>query len=145
MISRVASVLLLAMVTACAPRVIRVSTPQGVVDLDQFLAAHRLPDEGGIRADRIGRTEGASYHVVQVLGREQPHRHDTHDLTVFVLRGRGVLTRQTSKTPLAAGDAAVVHRGEPHWFASEGAFPAISLVVFTPPLDAPDAVPLEER
>ena len=44
-----------------------------------------------------------------------------------------------------SGDTAVVHRGEPHWFASEGAYPAISLVVFTPPLDAPDAVPVEPR
>ena len=79
-LSRVAPVLLAAMVTACAPRVIRVSAPQGALDLDQFLAAHRLPDEGGIRADQIGRTEGASYHVVQVLGSERPHRHETHDL-----------------------------------------------------------------
>jgi quercetin dioxygenase-like cupin family protein len=130
---------------ACGPRATRVSTPQGALDLDAFLAAHRLPDEGGIRADQIGRAEGASYHVVQVLGSERPHRHLMHDLTVFVLRGRGVLTRAGGPTPLASGDAAVVLRGEPHWFASAGAFPAVALVVFTPPLDAPDAVPVEER
>ena len=143
---RVAAVLLAGMLTACAgPRVTRVSTPQGALDLDQFLASHRLADEGGIRADQIGRTEGASYHVIQVLGRERPHRHETHDLTVFVLRGHGVLTRVAGATPLAEGDAAVVPRGEAHWFASEGAYPTIGLVVFTPPLDAPDAVTLEER
>ena len=140
-----AAMALLALLTACAPRVTRISAPQGALDLDGFLAAHALPDEGGIRADQIGRTEGASYHLVQVLGSERPHRHETHDLTVFVLRGRGVLTRLAGRTPLGQGDTAVVPRGEPHWFASEGAFPAVALVVFTPPLDAPDAVPLEER
>ena len=123
----------------------RVSAPQGALDLDAFIAAHQLPDGGGIRADQIGRTEGASYHLVQVLGSERPHRHMAHDLTVFVLRGRGVRTRGGGATPLDTGDAAVVPRGEPHWFASAGAFPAVALVVFTPPLDAPDAVPYEER
>jgi quercetin dioxygenase-like cupin family protein len=129
---------------ACGPHVTRLSSPQGPLDLDAFLAAHRLADEGGIRADQIGRFEGASYHVVQVLGSERPHRHATHDITVFVLRGRGVLTRAGGHTALGAGDAAAVPRGEPHWFKSEGAFPAVALVVFAPPLDAPDAVPLED-
>ena len=140
------AVLILALLasSACGPQVTRVSAPQGAVDVDAFLAAHRLPDGGGIRADQIGRAEGASYHLVQVLGNEHPHRHLSHDLTVFVLRGRGVLTRGGGATPLEAGDAAVVPRGEPHWFRSEGAFPAVSLVVFTPPLDAPDAVPYED-
>jgi len=145
MTSRVAPLLLAALAAACAPHPVRVATPQGPLDLDQFLASHRLADEGGVRADQIGRFDGASYHVVQVLGSERPHRHATHDLTVFVLRGHGVLTRAAGPTPLAAGDAAVVPRGEPHWFASQGAYPAVNLVVFTPPLDAPDAVPLEER
>jgi len=145
MASRASLVLVAALLAGCAAPVTRVSTPEGPLDLDHFLASHRLADEGGIRADAIGRFDGASYHVVQVLGSERPHRHATHDLTVFVLRGHGVLTRPAGRTPLAAGDAAVVPRGEPHWFASEGAFPAVALVVFTPPLDAPDAVPLEER
>jgi quercetin dioxygenase-like cupin family protein len=145
MSSRVALVLLATLVTGCAPRLTRVSTPQGVLDVDQFLAAHRLAEEGGVRIDQIGRVEGASYHLVQVLGSERPHRHEAHDLTVFVLRGHGVLTRPAGRTPLAEGDAAAVPRGEPHWFASEGAHPAVSLVVFSPPLDAPDAIPLEEQ
>ena len=140
-----APALLALLLWACAPHAVRVSTPQGPIDLDQFLASHRLPDEGGIRADQIGRTDGASYHIVQVHGGEKPHRHETHDLTVFILRGHGVLTRAAGRTPLQQGDAVVVPRGEPHWWASEGAFPAVTLVVFSPPLDAPDAVPVEQR
>jgi quercetin dioxygenase-like cupin family protein len=148
LVLRIATAVFVALLaSACASsHVTRVSAPQGAFDLDAFLAAHQLPSDGGIRADRIGRAEGASYHVVQVLGSERPHHHLTHDLTVFVLRGRGVLTRGGgSRTRLEAGDTAIVPRGEPHWFASEGAFPAVSMVVFTPPLDAPDAVPIEER
>jgi quercetin dioxygenase-like cupin family protein len=41
---------------------------------------------------------------------------------------------------LAAGDLAVLPRGAPHWFSNTGRDPAVALVVFTPPLDAPDSV-----
>lgn len=132
-------------VVACAPQRTRIAVPGGALDVDRFLADHPLPEGTPIRVEQIGRTEGASYHVVQVLGAENPHRHATHDLTVLVLRGRGILHRAAGETPLEAGDAAVVPRGEAHWFASQGAFPAVALVVFTPPLDEPDAVPLEAR
>ena len=98
-----------------------------------------------IRVDEIGRTATASYHVVQVQGRERPHLHATHDLTVVVLRGRGVLRRDASApVALAAGDAVVIPRGVGHWFSREGTGLAVALVAFTPPLDAPDSVPLPD-
>ena len=87
----------------------------------------------------------ASYHLVQVRGSERPHRHIAHDLTVFVLRGQGTLTLGEVRRALAAGDAAVIPRGAVHWFANGGRAPALALVVFTPPLDAPDTVPAEAR
>ena len=54
-------------------------------------------------------------------------------------------------TPMRAGDAAVIPRDRVHWFAQSGDEPAVTLAVFTPPLDAPDSVPesgvdtMEER
>jgi quercetin dioxygenase-like cupin family protein len=121
-----------------------VAVPGGALELDTFLAAHPLAEGANVRVDQVGRTGGASYHVVQLVGAERPHRHVTHDLTVLLLRGRGILHRDAARTRLDAGDAAVVPRGEPHWFASEGAFPSVALVVFTPPLDVPDAEPLDD-
>jgi hypothetical protein len=35
----------------------------------------------------------------------------------------------------------VIARDTVHWFTSTGCEPALALVVFTPPLDAPDSVP----
>jgi len=106
---------------------------------------HPLAEGQTIRADEVGRTASASYHLVQVRGSEPPHRHATHDLTVFVLRGRGTLTLGEARRALAAGDAAAIPRGAVHWFANEGRAPALAFVVFTPPLDAPDTVPAEAR
>lgn len=111
--------------------------------LDGFLATHPLATGQNIRADEVDRTAAASYHVVQVADRETPHVHATHDLTVLVLRGEGTLTRDAGTLRLQAGDMVVVPRGRVHWFARNGVVPAVALVTFTPPLDAPDNVPVD--
>jgi quercetin dioxygenase-like cupin family protein len=139
---RVAVGVLLAL-GGCAGRAPRVVLPPLAGGLDAFLTAHPPADGQAIRIDEVGRTASASYHVVQVRGSESPHRHAAHDLTILVLRGGGTLTLDRATTRLAAGDAAVIPRGAVHWFAPRG--PAVSLVAFTPPLDAPDTVPVDAR
>jgi len=111
-------------------------------DLDAFMKAHPLAPGQGIRADEIARTPGASFHIVQVASEERPHRHVHHDLSVVVLRGRGTLHLEARSLPMRAGDAALVPRDTPHWFAREGRDVAVALVTFVPPLDAPDNVPV---
>ena len=126
----------------CAARAPQLVVGAGPGDLRAFLAAHAPAPQQEIRADEIGRTTTASYHVVQVRGAERPHLHASHDLTVVVLEGRGTLRREgTAPLALAAGDAVVIPRGQVHWFTREGSEPAVALVTFAPPLDAPDTVP----
>ncbi len=61
-----------------------------------------------------------------------------------LLRGEGVLTLDGSVIKLRPGDAMLVARDRVHWFARRGPEPAVTLVVFTPALDAPDLVPEHE-
>jgi quercetin dioxygenase-like cupin family protein len=133
----------LLLVLGCAARSPRLPFDAG--DLAAFLAAHPRAPGQQIRADEIGRTAGASFHVVQIWGAESPHRHVAHDLAATVLRGEGTLVKSTRRIDLAAGDAAVVPRGEVHWFTRTGSAPAVALVTFVPPLDAPDSVPADVR
>jgi quercetin dioxygenase-like cupin family protein len=112
--------------------------------LQAFLAAHPLAAGQALRADEVERSPAASWHVVQVATAERPHRHRQHDLTVVVLRGEGVLTLDGRRIPMRPGDAAVVARDRPHWFARRGSRPAVALVTFTPALDGPDSVPEAE-
>jgi mannose-6-phosphate isomerase-like protein (cupin superfamily) len=141
---RRATSLALAVVLAvgCARRPPRIPF---VDDVPAFLATHPLAAGQNIRVDEIGRTVTASYHLVQVRDRETPHRHAAHDLAVVVLRGRGMLVRPGGSARLRAGDVVVVPRGEPHWFANGRRAPAVALVAFAPPLDAPDSVPADVR
>jgi quercetin dioxygenase-like cupin family protein len=94
--------------------------------------------------DEVLRTDTASYHVVQVApgGREHPHRHVEHDLTVHVLAGGAVLHLGAQTLALRPGDVVLVPRDTVHWVAGTGTVPSVALAVFTPPLAAPDFVPV---
>ena len=132
-----------AVLAGCAPREPRVHIGALAPGLKAFRATHVPAPGANIRADEVGRTPGSSFHLIQVRGGEQPHRHVTHDLTIVVLRGCGVLTVEGVETRLAAGDVVVVPRGAVHWFSNTGRDVAVALVAFTPPLDVPDTVPVE--
>ena len=142
---RVVLVILLAGALACVRRAPRIDLPPLAGGTDAFLAAHPLAAGQNIRVDEVGRTRSASYHLVQVRGGESPHRHETHDLSVVVLAGGGTLDLGARRLPLDAGDVAVIPRGEVHWFTNRGRGNALALVVFSPPLDAPDSVPATGR
>jgi mannose-6-phosphate isomerase-like protein (cupin superfamily) len=114
----------------------------GDVDVLGFLRAHPVEPGKAIRADLLERTEAASYHLVQIVDREMPHVHQTHDLSVVVIQGRGRLHLATRVVPMRQGDLAIVPRGVPHWFERLGADVAVAFVTFAPPLDRPDAVPV---
>ena len=142
---RVILVVLLAGALACARRAPRIDLPPLADGTHAFLAAHPLAAGQNIRVDEVGRTRSASYHLVQVRGGESPHRHETHDLSVVVLAGGGTLDLGARRLTLDAGDVAVIPRGEVHWFTNRGRGNALALVLFSPPLDAPDSVPATGR
>lgn len=137
-------IMLLAIVVAvgCTPARSDLLLGDRTVDLDGILLRHPLAHDASIRADEVARTRAATVHLVQVRGRETPHRHERHDLVVTLLRGDGVLVVGDAVRAMRAGDVAVVPRGEGHWFDNRGGSPAVALVVFAPPLDAPDLTPL---
>jgi quercetin dioxygenase-like cupin family protein len=105
-----------------------------------FLTAHPLAENAAIRADLVERTSGYSVHVVQVRGREPPHRHMEHDLIVQVLRGSGTFTVDGTALAMRAGDVVAISRGTLHWWTPSPGTTAATLAIFAPPLDAPDTV-----
>jgi quercetin dioxygenase-like cupin family protein len=134
---------LIAVLGGCCTGGAHVVTTAGDESLDDLRRRFPIGAEANIRADELVRTATASVHVVQVRGGETPHRHALHDLTVTVLAGEGILTIDGTRRTLHAGDVAVVPRGTPHWFVRVGGDVAVALVVFAPPLDHPDTVPLD--
>ena len=119
-------------------------TTSGVATVDELCRRHPLDAGADVRADEIARSAGASVHLVQVRTGEKPHRHAMHDLSVTVLHGEGTLRLAGTTQLLHAGDVVVVPRGATHWFTRGGADVAVTLAIFSPPLDAPDTIPVDD-
>jgi quercetin dioxygenase-like cupin family protein len=129
-------------VAACGVRRAEVITPEGAWSLDDLLRQHPIQPGANIRADLIARTAGASVHLAQIRGGETPHRHMGHDLTVTLMRGSGRATIDGVVRPVVAGDVVVIPRGVAHFFVNVGGDVAVSLAVYTPPMDTLDTVPV---
>jgi len=135
-------ILVLALVVSgCVTPQPDVVTPDGGWSVDDLLRQHPIDATANIRADMIARTTGTSVHLAQIRGGETPHRHMTHDLTVTMLRGEGRGTIDGVVRSMKAGDVAVIPRGVVHFFVNTGSGVAVTLAVYSPPMDAPDTVP----
>lgn len=100
------------------------------------------PDQN-ICVSLLSKTEQASVHLVQVRVAEKPHVHQTHDLTVFVVRGYGDMTMGTETRKVREGDVIHIPAGVRHYFTNRSESPSAAVVVFSPPFDGKDTVPVE--
>jgi mannose-6-phosphate isomerase-like protein (cupin superfamily) len=91
----------------------------------------------------LGRTAWVSEHLAVVREVETPHYHRFHDITVFVLRGEGVMDVEGKRFTVRAGDVVHVHRGVRHFFRNTGNDAAVTFVTFSPPFDGRDTVTAE--
>jgi mannose-6-phosphate isomerase-like protein (cupin superfamily) len=80
---------------------------------------------------------------VWIVDREVPHRHDTHDLVVVMLRGYGTMRLGGETRPVGPSSILYVPRGTPHAFANESGEPALAYAVYTPAFDGVDRVPVD--
>jgi quercetin dioxygenase-like cupin family protein len=109
--------------------------------LEELLRANPIAPDENIIATPLRRGSSSSLHLVQIRDREQPHVHARYDLTVTLLRGKGILHLGEQGLPMRAGDVAFIPRGAPHFFVNEGNQPAVAVVSFAPAFDAPDQKP----
>ena len=67
------------------------------------------------------------------------------DGTVFMFKGSGYLIMDKRRVDLSAGDVVYIPRGTVHYFVNTGRDPAVAFVVFAPPFDGKDIVPVDNR
>jgi mannose-6-phosphate isomerase-like protein (cupin superfamily) len=111
-------------------------------DLDRVLAENPMAPGENIKVTGLGAGPAASHHLVQVRDREAPHIHREHDGTVVLLRGKGFLMMGQSRLDLGTGDVVFIPRNTPHYFVNTSPEPAAAFVVFSPPFDGKDTVPV---
>ncbi|MBI5049073.1 MAG: cupin domain-containing protein [Deltaproteobacteria bacterium] len=91
-----------------------------------------------IKATPLFKNEAASHFIIQIRDREKPHIHETHDLTVMVKKGKGVLHLGKDDLRMRRGDIAFIPRGVLHYFVNTGSAPSVAYVIFTPMYDGKD-------
>lgn len=104
----------------------------------ELLAAHPLAAGKDFQVIELGRDTGSSHHLVWIVDREQPHRHDRHDLFVVMLRGSGTMRLGAESRPVGEGSILYVPRGTPHAFANLSGGPAAAYAIYFPPFDGKD-------
>ncbi|HKB16057.1 MAG TPA: cupin domain-containing protein [Planctomycetota bacterium] len=94
----------------------------------------------------LGKAEDVSHHLA-IVGEEPLHKHESHSMTVYGLRGEGILRivhPEGNRTiQMGPGSIVLVPRGTTHSFHATGGAPFVALAVFSPPYDGKDAVRVE--
>ncbi|HXV78403.1 MAG TPA: cupin domain-containing protein [Candidatus Binatia bacterium] len=136
-------VLSFAFACSSAPRIsLQHGTELKETDVEKVLAENPLGASQNIKITNLGQGPGVSHHLVQVRDREEPHIHNFHDGTVVIVKGGGYLMLENRRIDLSAGDIVYIPRGAVHYFVNTAGAPAVAFVVFAPPFDGKDIVPV---
>src|SRR5262245_47186753 len=116
------------------------------VDLLALADERPLPADQPVTLIPLGKSEDVSHHLA-IVGEEPPHKHEQHAVTVFGLRGEGILRivhPEGNRTiQMGPGSIVLVPRGTTHSFHATGGAPFVALAVFSPAYDGKDAVRVE--
>jgi mannose-6-phosphate isomerase-like protein (cupin superfamily) len=141
MIARSISLIVIAAsLTSCAGAGKWVGAEGAPRDLDVLLRQNRIADGENIKAVRVMRNERVEQLLVQVRDREPLHYHADSELTVFMLRGRGVIRIGAEETAIRAGDVVHVPSGVVHAYINNGPEVGVAFVVMAPPPGPADRV-----
>src|ERR1043166_6736536 len=111
-------------------------------ELDKVLAENLLGPSDKIKSTTLGQGRDMSDQIVQIRDREAPHIHKSHDSTVVMVKGRGYLVMETRRIYLSVGDAVFIPRGVVHYYVNTSSEPTVAFVVFSPPFDGTDNIPV---
>jgi mannose-6-phosphate isomerase-like protein (cupin superfamily) len=132
--------------SACAPLpylFLQYGTELRQINPAKVAADNPLGPNESIKMTTVGQGQGVSHHIVQIRDRESPHLHKAHDGTVVMISGRGYLMMSDKRIDLSAGDIVYIPRGAAHFYVNTGIEPTIAFVVFSPPFDGKDNIPVK--
>ncbi len=137
--------LLLGLVGCAAPApsaVIEQSQPFDPGVIASLRSRAPVGPEQAFRAETLAQNAAFSAHLLQFRTREERHIHRHHDLTFVVHRGEGRVTVDDIRRIVGPGDVFHIPRNTPHFCENLGSEPLVAVLIFTPPFDMKDTVPL---
>lgn len=101
-------------------------------DLEKILAANPLGENEAFKVTPIFENPRSKHVLVQVRDREPAHIHADSDITVWMLRGSGVMHVGSKEHPVKAGDVIHIPRDVVHYYVNRGPGVGAALVVYSP-------------
>ena len=111
----------------------------------EIVKENPIGKDENIKVTPIFKNEDGSHFIIQIRDREKPHIHETHDLTVVVKCGKGILNLGKDKLPMKSGDIAFIPKGAFHYFVNTGSEPAVAYVIFNPSYDGKDMIIVNDQ
>lgn len=101
-------------------------------------------DFDNIRLETIAKNKLSTHHVVVIRKSEPLHYHAKHDGWAMVLKGRGEFLLGERRFRIRPGSSFYIPRKIPHQAIRSGKEPLAAFVIFTPPYDGKDSVPVKK-
>ncbi|MEK7261626.1 MAG: cupin domain-containing protein [Pseudomonadota bacterium] len=101
-------------------------------DLEKILAANPLGENEAFKVTPLFENPRSKHVLVQVRDREPAHVHTDSDITVWLLRGGGVMHVGGKEHPVKVGDVIHVPRDVVHYYLNRGPEAGAALVVYSP-------------
>lgn len=98
-----------------------------------------------IHLETIATNELSSHHLVVVKRAEPLHYHAHHDGWAICLKGEGEFVLGDKKFSIHPGSSVYIPSGIRHRAIRHGKEPIAAFVIFTPPYDGKDTIPVEEK
>lgn len=114
-------------------------------NLENLFAANPPGENEDIKVTPLYENPRSKHVLVQVRTQEPAHIHTDSDITVWLLRGQGVLHVAGQEHPVKAGDVIHVPRNVVHYFSNRGLETAAALVVYSPAPGPDDRVLIKPR
>ena len=119
-------------------------TRQVPVSLLEKVSEIEKQDFDNIKLETLARNRLSSHHLVVIKRAEPLHYHAKHDGWAIVLKGTGTFLLGDRMFEVHPGASFYIPRRMPHRAIREGKEPLAAFVIFTPPFDGKDTVPIED-
>jgi len=110
----------------------------------EIVKENPIGKDENVKVTPLFKNENLSHFIIQIQDREKPHIHETHDLTVIVKKGKGVLHLGKDELPMRRGDIAFIPKGTLHYFVNTDSESSVAYVIFTPFYDGKDMKIVDE-
>ncbi len=114
-------------------------------NLEKILAANPLGEHEDLKITPLYENPRSKHVLVQIRDREPPHIHADSDITVWLLRGNGMLHVAGKEHPVKTGDVIHIPRDVVHYYVNRGLEIGAALVVYSPAPGPDDRVLIKTK